>query len=234
MVQPGNPAGVAVASGDNRLNNAGYLAPSGKGRTASIINTIIAPGQNLTFPQAGDNFYFILLTAPILARPSNGVFNSFETGTGYAADPGNYFALVELTNPNAFNVVVSFFIGFGGYIDNRVIIANGFIFNVAKPTFPVAAGAATAFCQDISGSVFTDINGRSWIALSRQSIVICNLDVSSVVLVTSFVPGPNSLAAVQPLTSIALPMTGNLAVTINNSAPMNAYVSEIYSAIAKT
>lgn len=234
-INTSNPTGTSVSQNGNRLNNAGYLGPVGAGRTASVINVSVAAGATLAFPQAGDNFYFILLTAPIQARPSNGVFNTYQVGTGLRCDEGNYFSILELFNPNAFPVVVSFFVGFGGYIDNRVIIANNGVGNITFGTYTQLSSASFVEVDDLSGTTFPDQNGDEWIAIARNFVTVCNLDVGDVILVMAKTFDPaNALYAVQPLTSISLPTSGDLGVTVNNSAPINGYITEIYQAIRKS
>lgn len=225
---------VPIAQGNNRTTSGGYVPITGIARTYSIVNVSIAAGATLALPQTGDNFYFPVLTAPIQARPRGGLFNTFYQGTGAKVDPQNQFAILELYNPNTFPVGISVFVGFGEYIDNRVIISNDSVSNVAFPTYSSPSTSAIIQIPDKSGTKFTDVNGRNFVALARTAISINNLDNASNLYLEGS-PSGTILYAVYPLTSAAIPtLSGNYLATVNGSSMVNGIISEIYSAIPAT
>ena len=164
------------------------------------------------------------------ARSKLGVqaYSLYTQGTGFE---NTEFTSVEVQNPTAAPVVVSVWVGRSNFIDRRLILASQATPQVANPTNPTVS-ATTVNINDLSGGSFTDINGKSWLAISRVLILISNLD-SGVVLLVQKTGGTGSSAAilaVQPLTDRAIPVSGNY--TLNNGgAAVNAIVSEIYLAI---
>jgi hypothetical protein len=223
-----------VSPENNQVNAAGVLELTGNSRAGQIINGSIAANTTLNFPVSGASFYFIALSAPISARPRGGVFALYTQGTGQRVDPKNLFDVIELANPTALPIAYSMFVGFGDYIDNRVIIANGLTFNAVNNTYGTTGSLATITIPDLAGSPFTDVNGRNWIALRRSALLMFNLDLATVQLLQRGLPaaiGGPVIAAVQPQTSITLQIDGNFRYTVNNSAMVDAYVSEVYESI---
>jgi len=151
-------------------------------------------------------------------------------------DELNAFTMMEVRNNNSFVVVFELFVGFQGFIDNKLILSNSLYPQIAYPTYPTASAAAAVAINDLSGTKFTDINGGSWYALYRVAIVISNTD-SGVTLnlqkagaATS--SGP-AIVTIFPLTSIRIDVSGNYSLSIGGGN-VNAIVSELYSALAAT
>lgn len=221
-----------VAKGSNRLNSNGQF-PSGVAKSSLFYNTIIAAGDTLPIPAAGDYFYLTFAGAALNIRPAGGNFNEYVQGTGLALKNGNTFNQLEVQNTNAFPVVAQIFVGFDEFIDKRLILNQVQQPSVAYPTYPTANSATSVAIKDLSGTSFNDINGNSWIAISRAGIYISNLDGGVTLLLQhKGATGATGVAVlgIQPLTSIVYPCAGDYALN-NGGGAINAIVSEIYSAI---
>ena len=201
-------------------------------KVGQVNNYSIPAGKSVQINQDGTNAYLLVATAAVnmRARSKLGVqaYSLYTQGTGFE---NTEFTSVEVQNPTAAAVVVSVWVGRSNFIDRRLILASQATPQVANPTNPTVS-ATTVNINDLSGGSFTDINGNSWLAISRVLILISNLD-SGVVLLVQKTGGTGSSAAilaVQPLTDRAIPVSGNY--TLNNGgAAVNAIVSEIYLAI---
>lgn len=244
MAKPLNPGNVgyafntpAVAEGDNRVNTSGQASKSIINKTslriANILQAANAPVNNsLIITVPGTQFYFRVATGNILVRPRGGVFSAYGQGEGLNLARENAFAQLELKNPNNFPVVFELFIGFDGFIDNKLILAQSVFPNVPFPTNPTIA-ATNVNINDLSGTGFTDINGGKWYAIFRVAIVISNTDGGVTLFLQkkgSIVANGPSIAAIFPLTSIRLDASGDYALNTGGGV-INALVSEIYSAI---
>lgn len=219
---------------NNRVNSQGIVPANTRGRSSLRYANVLPAGKSLQIPANGTQFYFRTATATISARPNGGVFSDYVQGEGLQLDLDNTFSVVEVKNNNSFDVIFELFVGFQGFIDNKLIIANNLYPQVAFPTYPTASAAATVDITDKSGTQFTDVNGNKWYALSRVAIVISNTDSGTTILVQkagSAVANGPAVAAVFPLTSIRLDISGNYRLNIGGGN-INAIVSEIYQAIA--
>ena len=213
------------------------IAPAKVGQVTSVP---ILPGFSTTIAGSGDMVYVVVATAPvnIRTRGSGGskgssTYATFTQGTGIRGQP---FDNVDLQNPNAVPIVVQVWTGLSAYIDNRLIIANQSIPQVAYPTYPTANAAASVNFNDLSGTGFADINGNLWLALYRVAIVICNVDSGVTFLLQkagATGPGAPAIAAIYPLTSLTLPLSGNYRLNVGG-ANVNVIAHEIYSCIAQT
>lgn len=232
-------AAVGVAQGNNRVNSSGQAPSNNKGKTSLTINRLMAAGDALVLPVTGTSFYLQVATAPIQIRPTGngvGVFNEYSQGTGLYVGLENTFANLELKNNNAFTVVVSIFIGFDGFIDNRLIIATTTTPLVAYPTYPTPNAAGNVNITDKSGSVIVDINGNEWYAIQREGMYIFNVDTGIVYLIQKFgsvVANGPAIGAVYPQTTLRLPESGNYCINVGG-ANINVIVSEVYQALPKT
>lgn len=223
---------VGVAKGNNRINSSGAALPTIKSRTSLTYKNIVPAGGTLPIPAAGTFFYVQVATAPVKIRPSDGVFVEYEQGTGLNLDLVNSFSQLEVRNDNAAAVVVVIFVGFDGFIDNRLILQNGLLQSAVYPTYPVASAAVSIAITDRSGTQFTDSNGLNWYAIARQSILIFNTDTGVTLLLQksmAAVAADPSIAAIYPQTSLNYPAAGNWKII--QAAPVNAIVSETYLAV---
>jgi hypothetical protein len=213
--------------------SAGIVPSEAIKRTAQIINTIIPANSTLPIFQAGLAFYVIAASAPVQIRPAGGTFNSYYTGTGVRADPLNAFDLLEVQNRNAASVTLSLWVGFGDYIDNRLITVSDLFFPIAFPTYPVAAAAVDLLVPDRSGTAIVDINGVTWLALNRISILITNFDTVNPIPLKDLANAVGAVFSCLPNTSAVLELAGDYRVTLG-ATPLNMILSEVYNCISPT
>ena len=201
-----------------------------QGTGGRIINLPLAAGAVTRITSRGTKAYLVIATATVNMRPDGGDFVAYSQGTGIHTREA--FSLVEIENPNAVAVVISIWVGFDDFIDNRLILANATLQNVTYPTQPLPT-ATRINIPDLSGGFFVDINGGIWIALFRQAIIISNLDPATPLLLQKFTTatgnGP-SVLNIPPGLPIAHNSSGSFAI-YTGGATISAIVSEIYQAI---
>jgi hypothetical protein len=164
-----------------------------------------------------------------MIRPRGGIFNSYSQGTGLKEDDSP-FDMLEVYNNNPLSVGISLFVGWGDYIDNRLIPINSLIQQVTYPTYDAnAAPLNNVAIPDLSGQYISDANGVLRIALQRVALQIFNIDTGQAILLLNNALTVN-VANVPPLTGITLPTAGNFRIK-PPVATVNGIVSEIYSAI---
>lgn len=228
--------GIPVATGNNRVSSQGNITASTAGQASRIIATSIAAGATIPFAVAGTQFYLAAASAAVNIRQHGGEFVSYVQGTGLQVKQGKAFDSMEVSNPHAFPVVIQLFVGFDGFIDNRVFNVSQTTPSVAFPTYKTATSAPAVAITDLSGQGFFDINGVAWLALARIAIVISNLDTGVTVLVQATgaltSSGP-AIAAVFPLTSWVEGLSGNYSLNVGGGN-INCLVHEIYQAIPPT
>lgn len=205
--------------------------PDSLGSGGRIVNLPLAANFTTRVTSRGTKAYLVICTAAINMRPDGGDFTSFSQGTGIRTEKP--FNLIEIENFNPFPVVISLWIGFDDFLDNRLILANATLQNITYPT--QATPTATAIpIPDLSGSIFKDINGNSWIALFRQAIIVSNLDPATPLLLQKFSAATGSGPAVLSCPAGGLPIahnsSGDFKITLGG-ATVNVIVSEIYQAI---
>ena len=203
-------------------------------RVGNLTNVPIAAGQSTTISGYGQMVYIVIATAPVNVRTrgSKGTssYSLLTQGTGIN---DTEFDVVDLQNPNAVPIVVQVWTGLSKFIDNRLILANQQIPQVAFPTAPTANAKTHIAINDLSGGAFADINGVNWLALQRLAIIVCNVDSGATFLLqaagAATATGP-AVAAVYPLTSLNLPVSGDYSMDVGGGT-INVIVSEIYLAI---
>lgn len=225
---------LGVAQGSNRLNSAGVALPSVANRTSRFYNNVIAAGATLQVPITGTMFYVTVAAAPIDIKPSSGVANSYQQGTGLELDLVNAFDLLEISNPNPNPVVFQLFVGFDKFIDKRIFLNTWQTPQIAYPTAPLPNVSTAIAIPDISGQAFTDINGNSWYAIARVALIVSNVDSGVAFTIqaagASSATGP-AIASVPPLTAIRLDVAGDYSLHVGGGN-IPAIVSEIYQALA--
>lgn len=216
-------------------NSQGIALPEVKSRGSRFYVNVVPAGGTLTVPMSGTQFYVTYATGIVTIRPSGGDFNDYESGTGLQLDLVNAFSQLDIKNNSANPIVFQLFIGFDGFIDNRLFLINGTQTVVAYPTYATPSSLTAVPINDISGTSFTDINGLEWYALQRQFFIVSNTDTGTTLLVqkagASTSSGP-AIAAVFPETSIRLDVAGDYALSLGG-APINALVSDYYVCIPK-
>lgn len=229
-------ASLGIATGNNRLNSSGtpYIDP--RARSSQQINNIVQAGQTIPVPCNGNQFYVLFSSANIDIRPSGGVFNEYTQGTGLNLPDINAFSLLEVKNNTNAAVVFALFVGFDGFIDNRLILANNLTPQVAYPTYPVASAATQINITDRSGQAFDDINGNHWYAIQRQAIMVFNPDTGVTLLLQksgSAVSNGPAVGVIYPQTSLNFPIVGDYTISVGGGN-VNAIVSEIYTSLPAT
>lgn len=218
-----------TAMPSNRQNNAGRFGATGENRSSQIITNVI--GANETFPvfQPGDAFYLVVATGKLLIKPNTGSQNEYVQGTGLRPGNNAIFKQVELKNPNTFPVVFQLFVGFGDYIDNRLIVNDPNQIQAPYATHPVPNVSNDLAIPDLSGQAFIDANGIPMLALNRVTIYVSNIDLALIYDIRNNADTATMLS-VQPSSNIGYPANGNFRIK-TPSANINATVSEIYNAI---
>lgn len=208
------------------------LPPKGGNRTSQIVTSIIP--ANTTFPifQTGDNFYFVVSTGVLKVKPNNGSENEYVQGTGVLVDDLNIFKNIQIRNDNAFPVVFRIFVGFGNYIDNRLIVFDPTVFNAVYSTYGIVNSAPDVLIPDLSGQSFVAADGKVYLALGRKSLFVSNIDTGITYSIQN-VALSKTLLFVFPQTSIVLEWGGDLKIH-SPSANINAVVTEVYAAILPT
>ena len=157
------------------------MAHSNAGKTSQQFRSILAPGQQVCLPVTGDTFYLSVVSgsAGIGIKTDYGAENIFYAGTGLQIKFDRAFNQLFLRNPNSVssNVSIYFeiFIGFDGFIDNRVLLQQSQFSSIAVSVYDSnLATHPTIAIPDSSGTIITDTNGGSWFAVSREYVLISN------------------------------------------------------------
>ena len=203
-------------------------------RVGNLTNVPIAAGQSTTISGYGTMAYIVIATSPVNVRTrgakGTSSYSLLTQGTGIK---DTEFDAVDLQNPNVIPIIVQIWTGLAQFIDNRLIIANQQIPQVALPTCPTANSKTHISIKDVSGGSFTDINGVNWLALQRLAIIVCNVDSGATFLLQragAVTASGLAVAAIYPLTSLNYPASGDYSMDVGGAA-INCIVSEIYSAI---
>ena len=196
------------------------------------VNLPIAAGQVVRIQSAGNQFYLVVATAPVNIRPDGGDFSLYQQGTGSHSSLSDFKSL-EVQNPNTVPVVISCWVGFDSFIDNRLIIANTLTPNVAKPTQTTPTATAIDI-PDVSGAIFSDINGNEWVAIQRTAILVFNTDSATTLYLqgagASTASGP-AVGVIYALTPVRFDFSGHYSISAGGGT-IPAIVSEIYIAVA--
>jgi hypothetical protein len=223
-----------VVQTTNRVNTSRQAPTNIKSRSSLRYANVIAAGATLQVPCAGTQFYFRTATSELNVRPSGGVFSQYGAGEGLQLDESNAFSMLEIANAQAMPVVFELFVGFQGFIDNKLILAQSLYPQVAYPTYPIANAATSVAINDLSATKFTDINGGQWYALARICIHISNLDNGVTLLLQkagSVIANGPAVAGIQPVTTYRWEASGNYSLN-NGGGNINAVVADIYTVIA--
>ena len=206
--------------------------PQKNNQSGRQVNLPINAGQVVRINSAGNQFYLVVATAPVNIRPDGGDFSLYQQGTGSQSRLSD-FKILEIQNPNSVPVVISCWVGFDAFIDNRLIIANTLTPSVVKPT-QTAPTATFIDIPDISASVFSDINGNQWIAIQRTAILVFNTDSATTIYLqgagATTAAGP-SVGVIYALTPVRFDFSGNYSISVGGGT-IPAIVSEIYTAVA--
>ncbi len=210
----------------------GIVPNIGVNRSSQIIATIIPAGKPLTIFQAGSRFYLIVATGVLTVKPNNSSANEYVQGTGLIVEDSNFFNQIRIENKTANPIVLQIFVGFGDYIDNRLIVYDPSVLQVPYSTSGVPNTLNEILIPDLSATPILDANGTKYLALNRIAIYISNVDNGDAYDLQNLA-GTKAVLAVQPLTNIVFPCSGSLKLKVPTGT-INAVVSEIYNAILPT
>lgn len=234
---PRTPSFIAppTARSNNRVNTSSQPQVSNKGQSSQRYVNIIAPGGTIQIPAAGTQFYFRTATTELQVRPSGGNFSAYQQGEGLNVARENAFTFLDIRNESAGTCIYELFIGFDGFIDNKLILSLTLNFNVLFPTYTTPNSAAVVTITDRAGTLITDINGKQWYAIQRIAILVFNPDTGVTLLVQqlgSVVANGPAVGVVYPQTTLRLDCVGSYTLHLGG-ANINAVVSEIYNCIPK-
>lgn len=206
-------------------------ANAGGGTGGRIIVVPLAALASTQLAATGSCAYLVIATASVNMRADSNDFNPYYQGTGLSSVLP--FTMITLQNPNNFPIAIALWVGYDSYIDRRLILNTFSQPNVVKPLVKIPGTVGYVDIPDLSGTVFADINGNSWIAIQRVQILISNVDTVNLALLQNFgntVFNTGSIFAIQPLTEIGLNVQGSYTL-VQNGGTLNCIVSEVYSAI---
>jgi hypothetical protein len=209
-------------------------AMAGYGTGGRLVTIPLGANETQRITARGTVAYFAIATAPVEMKCDNADYSLYYQGTGI--ESVNAFNILTLLNPNNFPIAVAVWVGFDGYIDRRLILNTAAQPNVIHPVLIAPGFAGAVPIPDLSGTTFTDINNKGWIAISRLQILVSNIDPTNLILLQAFgnsVWNTGAVFAVQPLTEIGLNVQGDYYL-LQNGGTVNALVSEVYSAVAYT
>jgi hypothetical protein len=208
--------------------------PYALGKTAQVLSTAISAGGSVPYTIEGESFYMVAASAALNIRPAGGAWNPFVPGTGLKIPGGGMFKFIEVQNPNNYPVSFSLFVGFGEYIDKRLISNSSFYFPTTRicysPTPPVAGPINI---PDLSGGAFYDLNGVQWLALYRIAAYFDNLDLNDNYIIQNAASSGAIAGTVFPQTTRTLASSGNFSL-LNGAGIVNCAVQELYMSIAPT
>lgn len=210
----------------------GVVPLSGPTRASQVVTTIIPANSSIPLFVAGNEFYLTLATDVVRIKPNKGSESKYTQGTG-SREVQNPFDQLQLFNDTPNNIIISIFIGFGQYIDNRVILYDPLVKQIVYATYPVANSAATINILDRSGEAIVDINGTNFLALARVGIYVSNIDLASSYSIENLTGTVGAALVVFPQTDIVFPVSGNYRIHVPAST-VNAIVSEVYNAVTPT
>jgi len=193
-------------------------------RASTVKSSVIPAGGYFNLEQFGNRFYFINATAGVLVRADQGVQKPYRKSTGEDFEKQNaFFNRLEIYNPNAFNVYVQLWVGFGEYLDTTAELIELF-----ARYYPV-----TIPSQTIGGGSYVSLNGNpSGVQLQRKGVVVSNNDPSNSIIIKDVDPTTNLPVTggclVFPKTSVYLPISGACAIANDTGAGIVVYVSELW------
>ena len=206
--------------------------PVAVAKSSQIVTSIVQAGQPYPIRQTGEAFYLTLASGPLWIQPEGGSLDQYSQGTGKRQDPSLPFKGLQIFNRTSKAIVFQLRDGYGDYIDNRVILANGLVSDVVLPTSPVANSLNEIDIPDLSSTSILDVNGVAWLAIQRKAIYISNLDTASAYNLEGLDSHLVVITA-HPQSALVFPVAGNFRIKLPLSN-INAIVSEIYEAVLPT
>ncbi len=193
-------------------------------RASTVKSSVIPAGGYFNLEQFGNRFYFINATSGVLVRADQGVQKPYRKGTGEDFEKQNaFFNRLEIYNPNAFNVYVQLWVGFGEYLDTTSELIELFAQYYAVPLTLSQIGAGAHVL----------LNGNpTGVQLQRKSIQVSNMDLANSLFIMDVDPITNLPVTtgfvVFPLTTIMFPVSGKVAVKNDTASAIVCYISELW------
>ena len=229
--------GYPVAGGNNRTNASQVLPVAGVARSNVYYSGSISAGSTIPVPVNGTQFYVLACSSSLdINYNPGGTFQTYYTGTGLQLDDASAFTSLQVRNNSSSSVSVLIFIGFGKFIDNRLIIDQNTNPNVCVATSITPSTSPLIQIPDKSGMLITSAQGKQYYAMSRTSIIVSNVDQTQGVYlqavgVGSLTNNASGVVFVPPTQDIVFPCSGDYAIKLNGSTNVNVIVSEIYTGI---
>jgi len=194
----------------NNVNNLEQFS-----RSSFVVKVSIAAGAIYSLPCYGDSFYLLGATLPVEIKTDLTAYKPYRKGTGEKFPEQLRFGRIEVLNPNVDAVVLTLWVGFGEYIDNRFEILENYTVVQGSSTVTIGAGATVTFTGAVTGQ-----------NIQRKAFLISNLDPSNPVILRD--SAGNNCAAVFPQTSVMIPVSGEIRVHNSTGAAISVYMSEIF------
>jgi hypothetical protein len=237
----------------NLVGTSSGTPPAGTPRTGNVYQYILAaapPAQagqtqiptTVPLNVTGDTFYFVSTTAVISVKEQNGNSTPYYTGTGRRLAEGDSFNLLQLQNFNPFPVAVQIFIGFGGYIDNRLLPLNGNSqVGIPGTENNIAAAASLTIPDNIPLLSVVDAIAYAalpWVLLQRTAIQISNFSATQFVEINQSItnlPAGVTLPSffvntdrIPPATTRTYPQANGIQITNPGGAGLTVGVVEFW------
>ena len=144
------------------------LSKAGEASRGSSISRVTIPANGTNGIDAfGVSFYVIQSTSDIGIKSDKTVFKTYKQGTGERFTKNFEFQRLEFSNPNAYDVTVFIWYGFGEYIDRRFELLD-------------ASTSAVAYSGTVTNPVPVIFNGvPSGTQTRRKYAIVTNLDAAN-------------------------------------------------------
>lgn len=202
-----------------------FLAIEQATRASTVVQAIIPANGLYPVNQYGNRFYFRIASSGVLVRSGQGVEKPYIKGQGENyANLGVTFNRLEIRNPNAFDVFVQVWVGFGEYLDSTYELIEA-----PSKYYPVILTG-----QEIAASAYVILNGNpSGVQLQRKAVIVSNNDLANSLIIKDVDPITNLPVtgglAVFARTSIRLDVSGPIAIVNETASDIACYVSELWN-----
>lgn len=196
-------------------DSGGWQSPSSSAtpQTSAVYSFIIAAGAEINVLVPGTAFYLYSCPAMLNVRPRGGQYNPYTQGTGLFLRPNEAFPSVDVQNKNAQAIAFSIFVGWGSFIDNRLILSGSAVpvIDRISDLLSSAGSASPVTLASMASVVFLGAVPSS-LYISRKSFQVTNLDSSNSLYV---------LGSDGNLASVVLPLTEKIYFTSSKLSLVN-------------
>lgn len=204
------------------------VVPRGIVRASTTKTIVLGPNGFLALSVSGDRFYIVDADSSVLIgiKTNRTIEEVFTAGCGKAYPPDQYFTGLELRNTSATaTVTLLFWAGFGDYIDRRLTVVDG-RFNSVVPVREAPTIYLARTSASIAGLTTVTFNTLPALTVRRKAIVVSNMDLANSLLILDTAGNPGT--AVFPLTSVTLPISGEVKVRNGTASAIVCYIGEIF------